>query len=375
MGMAHREALLRLGIPIAGVLGSTPEKSRRAAAAWGTRAYSDYPELLADPEAGVLHLVVPNRLHYPLARAGLEAGRHVLSEKPLAMTTVESADLVRMSRGRPAQAAGVCFNIRFYPLCLQMREIVRSGDLGEVLHVTGSYTQDWLLLPGDYNWRVLEAEGGPLRALADIGSHWLDLAHFVTGLEVESLCADLQTVHPVRFRPPGEVRTFAGATDDERLPVAIATEDAGGVLLRWRGGARGSLWVSQTTAGHKNRLRLEVAGTRGSLSWNSERPEELVLGRRDGPGRLLVKDPSLLAPPARAAAGYPGGHAEGYPDTFKNCFQAFYAAAQSGPPARPDYATLLDGHRELLLGEAVLASHRERCWKDVPPPDPSSEGD
>jgi predicted dehydrogenase len=304
-----------------------------------------------------------------MSKAALEAGKHVLCEKPLAMNSKETAELVALAGKHAKQAAGVNYNIRFYPLALEARERVRGGQLGRVLHVTGSYVQDWLLLDTDYNWRVLAAEGGELRAVADIGTHWLDLVHAITGLEVEAVCADLLTVHPVRRRPKGEVETFSGKLGKEAdlEPVSIATEDYGAILLRFKGGARGSLVVSQVTAGRKNSLRFEMAAEKGALAWNSESPDEIWIGRRGGPNEQLLRDPSILSGPARAAVGVPGGHAEGYADTFKQHFRAFYGYVAKGDFSAPaPFATFLDGHREVVLCEAVLESHRKGGWVRVP---------
>jgi len=370
MGMAHAEALRRIGVPIAGVLGSSAEKSRRAALECGARkAYGSLAEALDDPEARAVHVALPNKLHHEAALRALEAGKHVLCEKPLAMTSRETGDLVEAARGRPRQACAVNYNIRFYPLAREAAERVRRGDIGDVLHVAGSYVQDWLLLDTDYNWRVLADEGGALRAVADIGTHWLDLIRAVTGLEIESVCADLRTVHETRRRPRGEVETFGGAAAGiERVPVTIDTEDYGAVIIRFRGGARGVLWVSQVTAGRKNLLRFEIAGSRRALAWESERPEELWIGRRDGPSEVLPKDPAILGGDARAAAGYPGGHIEGYPDTFKQLFRAFYGRIAAGQPptgSAPALPTFEDGHREVLICEAILRSHREGRWVSI----------
>ncbi len=370
MAPAHTEALRRLGVTVVGILGSSAEKSQRAAAALGIpRAYRDLEELLADPEAQVVHVTSPNRWHFEQAGALLRAGRHVLCEKPLAMNARESAALVELAR-QSGCAAGVNYNIRFYPLCIEARERIARGDLGEVFSVTGSYVQDWLLYPTDYNWRVLEAEGGALRAVADIGTHWLDLLQTITGRQVAAVCADLQTVHPQRLRPVGEVETFsgAGAAPQATHAVEIATEDQGAVLLRFAGGARGVLWVSQVTAGRKNCLRFEIAGANASLAWNSEQPEELWIGRRGQANEALLRDPSLLTEPARRASGYPGGHAEGYPDSFKQCFRAFYDAIDKGDfLTAPQFPTFADGHREILLCEAILQSQRERRWVELDP--------
>jgi len=271
-----------------------------------------------------------------------------------------------VSRARQSgRVAAVCYNVRFYPLCLEARQRVASGEIGDVYHVTGSYFQDWLLYENDYNWRVLADEGGALRAVADIGTHWLDLLTWITGLEVEQVCADLRTFLPVRRRPKGSVETFQGKLGERREtePIDVSTEDYGSVLIRFHGGATGTLTVSQVTAGRKNCLRYEIAGSRASLAWDSERPNELWIGRRDGPNESLLRDPALLSPEARRFTGYPGGHNEGFPDTFKQMFRAIYDYIDAGDWNAPrPFPTFEDGQRELTICEAILRSHQERRW-------------
>jgi predicted dehydrogenase len=369
IGPVHIEALRRLGQPITGVLGSSPERSRTAATSLGLpRGYHSLDELLADSAVGVVHLASPNRVHAEQARRVLEAGKHVICEKPLAITPAETGPLVELAARLPL-AAAVCYNVRFYPLCQEARARIAAGDLGEVYHITGSYVQDWLLYETDFNWRVLAEEGGALRAVADIGTHWLDLITFVTCLEVASVCADLRTILPTRQRPRGPVDTFSSklSRSAETVPVTVNTEDYGSVLLRFREGASGSFTVSQVAAGRKNCLRFEVAGSKGSLAWDSERPNELWLGHRDRANEVLIRDPGLLSEPARRWASYPGGHNEGFPDTFKQLFRSVYEHIEAGDftAARP-FPTFADGHREVVLCEAVLESHREHHWVDVP---------
>ncbi len=368
MGPVHVEALQRLSIPVRGILGSSPEKSRRAAQALALpKAYESFSQVLEDKSVESVHIATPNRLHFAMAKAALQAGKHVLCEKPLAMNSAESAELVDVAR-RCGKAAGVNYNIRYYPLALQAREMVRGGTLGNVYAIDGSYVQDWLLHANDYNWRVLSEEGGALRAIADIGTHWLDLIHAITGLEAESLCADLRTVHPVRQRPRGEVETFSGKmrANTATESVEIKTEDFGSVLIRFKGGARGNLFVSQVTAGRKNCLRYELSGAKGALSWNSETPNEIWLGHREKPNEVLLRDPALLTGVARKHANYPGGHNEGFPDTFKQCFRSFYESIAAGDFASaPPFPTFADGHREIVLCEAILKSHAENRWVNV----------
>lgn len=365
IGPVHVEALRRLGVHVVGLLGVSDEESQAAAQTLGLpKAYKSYEEVLADDEVQAVHLAVPNRLHFGMARDALNAGKHVMCEKPLAMNSRESAELVELA-ARAGLAAGVNYNVRFYPLCLEARDMARRGDLGEVYSICGSYVQDWLCYETDYNWRVLAEEGGELRAIADVGTHWMDLMHSITGLEVEAVCADLKTVFPVRQRPTGQVETFAGKVERavETEPVEITTEDYGCVMFRFVGGARGCLWASQVTAGRKNCLRYEIAGSRCALNWNSERPNEMWIGHRDGANELLSRDPALLSEAAAAAASFPGGHNEGYPDTFKQSFKAFYSYIEAGDPgAEPGFATFADGHREIVLCEAIARSCREERW-------------
>jgi predicted dehydrogenase len=331
-------------------------------------AYRTYEEVLADPHILAVHIATPNRFHFSMAQQALEAGKHVMCEKPLAMRASESARLVAVAARCPQQCAGVNYNIRYYPLCLEAAHRVRTGQLGTILHVSGSYVQDWLLWPTDYNWRVLADQGGSSRAVADIGTHWFDLIHSITGLDVESVCADLRTVHPVRQRPPGEVTTFGvpGGGTAGLQPVDIDTEDYGAILLRFRGGARGAVVVSQVTAGRKNCLRFEMAGSAAALAFDSERPNALWIGHRDRPNESLIRDPALLSDLARSAASYPGGHNEGYPDSFKQCFQQFYDRIRANDYSNaPKYPTFEDGHREIVLCEAVLRSVQQNGWVDV----------
>ncbi|HMF13558.1 MAG TPA: Gfo/Idh/MocA family oxidoreductase [Gemmataceae bacterium] len=364
----HVEALRRIGRPIVGVLGSRPEKGQAAARAWGIpKAYANYDELLADPAVTVVHVASPNRLHFEQSKLALAAGKHVVCEKPLARTTTEAAQLLELAR-LSGRVAAVCYNVRFYPLCIEARQRVASGQIGRIYHVTGSYVQDWLLHETDFNWRVLASEGGPLRAVSDIGTHWLDLVTSITNLEIEQVCADLRTFQPTRRRPKGSVETFQAKLGPPRETesVAIDTEDYGSILLRFRGGTSGCLTVSQVTAGRKNCLRFEIAGSHGALAWNSERPNELWLGHRDEPNEALPRDPALLSPEARRFASYPGGHDEGFADSFKQLFRAVYEFIEAGDWDAPrPFPTFEDGHREVVACEAILRSHREGRWISV----------
>lgn len=366
IGPVHAEALKRLGVRVKGILDDTPEKSEKARQALGLEyGYASFEEMLNDDELDAVHLAVPNVLHYKMAKEALLAGKNVMCEKPLAMTSTETSELVKIAKSS-GLAAGVNYNLRFYPLNLEARQ--RLGDpesFGKVLSVVGSYVQDWLLYDTDYNWRVLADQGGALRAVSDIGTHWMDLITSMTGLEVEAVFADLNTVYPIRKRPKGEIETFTGKMKKEQEveEVAITTDDCGSVLFRFKGGAKGALWVSQVNAGRKNCLRYEISGSKSSMAWNSERPNELWMGSREQANQVLLKDPSLLSGLASPFVNYPGGHNEGFPDTFKQCFRAFYDAIINKIPAeKAMYPTFAQGHHEVALCEAILKSHQEERW-------------
>jgi len=363
IGPVHVEALRRLGVRVTAVCGSTAGAGAVAARFGIPHVFGDYdaPGLIASPEVDVVHVASPNRAHHGQALAALAAGKHVVCEKPLALNTRETAELVAA-----AEAAGrvfaVNYNVRFYPAVLALRRLVAEGELGEVIHVGGSYLQDWLLHDTDYNWRVATEEGGALRAVGDIGTHWLDTASFVLGAPVTEVLADLGTHHATRRRPVGEVRTFAAAGDAASVAFPVETDDFAHLLLRWSNGARGSLAVSQVAAGRKNCLRLEVYGSRQAAWWCSEEPDALHLGRRDAPNAVALRGAAGFGD-VSPYSDYPAGHVEGFPDTFKMLYRAVYAdIAAGGPCALPLYATARDGHEEVRLCEAILASHRSRGW-------------
>ena len=367
IGVAHVEALRRLGVDVVGVVGSTPERARaKAEAADLPPVYDNLDSMLADPAIDVVHIASPNYAHADQARAVMAAGKHVVCEKPLALTSEDTADLVARAAGSGLVNA-VCFNIRFYPLNHQMHAMVRDGEIGAPRFVTGSYLQDWLLLETDWNWRLVGDEAGALRAVADIGSHWLDLARFITGKDVVEVMADLHTFVETRRHPAGPVETFASGGDDEELiEEAMDSDDAAGILLRFEDGAAGMVAISQVSAGRKNSVSIEVDGSGSALSWFSETPDHLWIGHRGRPNEILQRDPSLASETAARVTGYPGGHVEGYPDTFRALFSEVYRdIANGGPSATPAYPTFADGHDALLVAEAVAASSAEQRWVKV----------
>ena len=366
IGTVHVEQLRRIGVDVRGVLGSTPDRgAARAEALSVGHAYGSLDDILADPSVHVVHVTSPNNLHVPQARAILAAGKHVVCEKPLAMTAAESAGLVA-----DAAASGlvnaVNFNIRFYPLHQHVREVIASGELGDVRLVTGRYFQDWLLHDTDWNWRLEPDKGGALRAIGDIGSHWLDLTSFLTGQPIVSVMADLSTFITTRREPTGPVETFSTERSAETVDRSMGTEDAGMVLLRFANGARGSMAVSQISPGRKNSLQWEIDGSDAAAAWDSETPEQLWLGHRDRPNEILLRNPALMGAAGRAAAALPGGHVEGFGDTFGALFRAIYADVLTGRPnPDPPYATFAAGHDEMLVNDAIALSAQEGRWVDV----------
>jgi predicted dehydrogenase len=333
------------------------------------RVYHGLDELLADERVGVVHIASPNDRHFEQAQRVLESGRHVVCEKPLATSSRETAELRALAESRPSQVAAVNYNIRYYPLCREIQDRIARGTLGRVFSITGSYVQDWLLYPEDYNWRVEAGGRTNLRAVADIGTHWMDLAQYLIGLPIQAVNAELATFHPQRFKPLGPTETFSGSNDAKAGPhsapaVAITTDDYAAVLLRFDAGVRGAFHVSQVTAGRKNRLTIEIAGTEGAVSWDSESPNQLWIGSRRGPNQVLERDPGLLSPAGAAIAHYPGGHAEGFPDTFKQLYLDVYGWIAGGQEAGrpPTFPTFGDGDHEVRLCEAIARSAAEESW-------------
>ncbi|MFN3325915.1 MAG: Gfo/Idh/MocA family protein [Bryobacteraceae bacterium] len=367
MGRVHSEAILRLGhVEIAAVAARTEEKARSFAASVGVERYtSDQATLFNDATIEAVHICTPNALHHPIAKAAIEAGKHVLCEKPLAMSSAEAREMLEL-----ANAKGVIHcvnhNLRYYPVVQHIREMIRSGELGDVVAVQGTYSQDWLLYDTDWNWRVVRQDNGDLRVVGDIGSHWMDMIQHLTGLQITALCADINTVHKTRKRPKGSIETFAGKTlqpeDYEEVP--IDTEDFAAVLLHLGDRARGAYTVSQVSAGCKNRFQVEIYGTKCGVMWNQERPDELWIGHRNSPNQTIVKDPSLLHPRAAGFADLPGGHGEGYDDTHKQVFRRFYRKIAE-PSCPADFPTFEDGLRGMQLIEKVGESASRRGWVDT----------
>jgi len=368
IGAVHVEALRRIsGVEVTSICSSPKTAAEKAQKLGIDKFYTSFEEMVRDPDIDSVHICTPNSMHYLQAKMALEAGKHVICEKPLTTSQMEAAELCELAKEKGLVHA-TNFNIRFYPLVHQIRRLIADGELGEIFSVNGSYEQDWLLYDTDYSWRLETELSGASRAVADIGSHWLDLAEFVTGLEVKEVLADFATFHPIRKKPLTPIESFSGkllkAEDYEE--ITIHTEDYANMLLRFSRGVRGSLTVSQTFAGKKNCLLIEIAGSKKSVSWNSERPNELWIGSRDKANEILLKDPSLLSNDVRKIVSFPGGHNEGFPDTFKQNFIKIYQAIEAGKPVEnAEYPTFAAGLRETRLCDRIVESSRSNSWISI----------
>jgi Predicted dehydrogenases and related proteins len=367
MGRVHSEAIRRLGnVEIAAVAASTEEEARRFADSIGVeRGTADYNTILSDPSIEAVHVCTPNALHYPISKAAMLAGKHVLCEKPLAMSAAEAREMLRIAEEKGVVHC-VNHNLRYYPVLQHVRRMIANGELGDVLVVQGTYSQDWLLYDTDYNWRIERPHNGPLRVMGDIGSHWMDMIQHLTGLKITALCADLAIFHKTRKRPKVSIQTFAGKTlrPEDYDEVPIDTDDFGAVLLHLGDRARGAFTVSQVSAGCKNRFQVEIYGTKCGIQWNQEKPDELWIGHRNSPNQMIVKDPSLLEPEASTYADLPGGHSEGYDDTHKQVYRRFYRKI-ADPAAPVEFPTFADGLWGMELLEKVIESAERRGWVET----------
>ena len=371
VGPHHIEAARRLGFVDVVAIASSSQSSAeaKAAALNSPRAYGSYEALLDDPEVEVIHNCTPNDLHLPVTMAAIAKGKHVIADKPLAMNAADAETMLAAAR-KAGVVHAVTFNYRYNPVIQHARVATQRGDFGPVHFVHGGYLQDWLLYPNDYNWR-LEKEGGASRAVADIGSHWCDLAGYVTGSRISEVLAEYTTIFPVRQKPKGSREAFAASSGEETFDeYKVDTEDFASVLIRFESGARGAFSVSQVSAGHKNGLTLEINSREGSFAWNQERPNELWIGHRNVPNSTLLKDPSLLDPSIRHYAALPGGHGEAWADAFRNLLRNIYtfiAAGRSMEKDRVEFPTFADGLTSNRIVEAITSSAKAGgVWTKVP---------
>jgi len=366
IGAVHIEQLNRLGNVEVVALADDVNYREKAEALSVPRSYACYKELIDNEEIDCVHICTPNNSHHEMAKYALQRGIHVVLEKPMTTTVEEAEELLALAKEKGLVHA-MNFNCRFYPMAYQMREMIRNGDIGEIYSIHGGYLQDWLFYDTDYNWRLEPELSGESRAFSDIGSHWLDLVEFVTGLKVTEVLADFATFHKTRKKPKKAIETYSGMAlrpeDYEEVP--INTEDYATVLFHLDNGAHACCNITQVFAGRKNQMIVAISGSKSSFHWDSELSNELWIGRRDAANRQLVKDPSILAPGTAKITSYPGGHVEGFPDTFKQNFKKIYADIETGITPNPDYADFSSGVREMKVGEKILQSAKERRWVKI----------
>jgi predicted dehydrogenase len=366
----HIDAVRRLGdVDVVAIAGSSQESAERKAREYKVdRAYGDFRALIADPDVQVIHNTTPNYLHLPVTMAALQAGKHVISDKPLAMNSEEGRTL-RDAAIAAKVAHVVTFNYRGNPLVQQARGMIARGETEAVSFVHGHYLQDWMADPNVYSWRSDPAKGGVSSALGDIGSHWCDLAEHVSGLRIASVLADLTTVIPTRYSAGGSAEAFSTKSGGQRTPIQVRSEDLASVLLRFESGAKGSFSVGQVLPGHKNDLELEVNGRACSLKWKQEQQNELWIGHYNKPNSLMAKDPSLVSPEVLPYVHLPGGHQESWADAFCNLIRDAYKWIGAGgqPETKPSMLpTFDDGYRSTCVVEAMLRSHAAgSVWEKV----------
>jgi predicted dehydrogenase len=361
IGAVHRRAAMLAGAVVRGVSASSPERGAEVAKAWGVpRAYRDISDALADPEVQVVHVCTPNHLHRAMAQAALEAGKHVICEKPLA-TTLQDAEALSALAASTGLVATVPFVYRYHPVVREARARIAHGDLGPLRLIHGSYLQDWLLDPASNNWRVDPALGGVSRVFADIGSHWCDLVEWVSGERFVDVSAAFETVIAQRAAATG-LSFSTPAAGGAMQPVS--SEDVAAALFKTGNGTLASLTVSQVSAGRRNRLWFEIDGAQASVAFDQEDSERLWIGLPDQREEIFVRGPGAGSAEQRRLSVLPPGHAQGY----GNCFDAFVADTYRAIVAeRPEgLPTFEDGLRSALIVDRVIASARTRAWTSIP---------
>ncbi|HSP46901.1 MAG TPA: Gfo/Idh/MocA family oxidoreductase [Clostridiaceae bacterium] len=366
IGEAHIEALRRLGnVDIVAIVDPTdPEGTARKHHI--AKGYATHQELIDQEKPDIVHICTPNHTHFEIAEYALTRDVHVLCEKPMTATLEEAEKMVELARSKKLVAA-VNYHNRFYPMVRHMKEMIRAGEIGRLFSIHGGYLQDWLLYDTDYNWRLVSSQSGRTRAISDIGSHWMDIAEYITGLKIIEVFADFSIFHKTRKKPEGPVLTFSKADKEmEYTEIPIDTEDFASIILRFENGVVGNATISQTVAGKKNKISFFVSGSEKSLEWDLTDLSNIIVGYRNEPNQVVTKDKMLIHPEAAKLVSSPGGHAEGFPDAFKQCFRQVYHSV-TNPNDPVEYATFEDGYHQMLLAEKLYDSARNGVWVKVQP--------
>jgi predicted dehydrogenase len=369
IGPVHIEALRRIsGVVVKGVTDANRELARKTAEKYNIeKVYGDYQEVLDDPSIDVVHTCSPNSLHFPMNKAAIERGKHILSEKPLAMTLEEARELTERAE-KKGIVTGIDFCYRYYPVVLEMALRVRRGDAGAVRMATGTWFQDWLSWDTDYTWRLLKSESGDSNISADLGSHWFDLVQFSTGLRVTEVMADFATLIPVRKKPKRQVLAFEKVTDVPYDEVKIELEEYSAILFRLSNGAPGSFTTSQAAIGRKSDTEFQIYGSTCSYAWNHKRSNEMWIGHRDKANETLIESNVLQDPATAVYSSLPTGHPMGYHDAVLNLMRDFYDVVKAGgkePQRALPRPTFRTGYDEMRILKAIVESNRKRGWVKV----------
>jgi predicted dehydrogenase len=369
IGMVHLDILRRLGgVEVVALADTNQELARQAAAKFGVaRIHETAEALIGDPEVEVVHDCAPNNVHFALNAAAIRAGKEVLSEKPLALDSRESAVLLALA-GKHGTATAINFCYRYYPVVQEAAARARRGDLGDVRAFVGHFLQDWLFFETDYTWRLDPQVAGKANVVADLGSHWCDLVQFITGQKIVEVMAELHTCLPKRRKPKGGVLSFGAGRAGETEEVAITLDDYAALFLKLSNGARGSFTTCQAAAGRKVDIELQVFGSKESYAWSHVHPNDLWIGHREKANEVFYESSILQAEDTRKYAGLPTGHPMGYHDAVFNLFRDYYealAAKREGKPYRatcPDFRT---GHEMMCVIDAAVESDRTGRWVKV----------
>ncbi len=366
IGQVHIEILRRLGDVEVTAIADTFNAAECAEKMNVPHYYSDYKEMINELDLDAIHICTPNFTHYEIAMYAIDRGINVVCEKPMCTTVEEACELVAKAKEKGV-VTGVNFHNRFYPMNNHLKNIVADGELGDIFSINGDYTQDWLLWQTDYSWRLVSAQSGTTRAVSDIGSHWMDLAEFVSGQKIVAVNADFSTIHPVRKKPKKQVLAFSTETfsEDDYEDVPIDTEDNAYVLFKYSGGAKGSAFFSQVIAGKSVDINLQLGGYKKSAEWHSMSCNNLTIGNRDTYTETIQKGPATVHPDTRKFVAYPIGHAEGFVDAFKQCFRNIYDH-MNDPQGTYEHAGFEDGLHAMILCEKIFESNQKQGWVEIP---------